>query len=57
MLPRHDDIFVLTCDGEPITLNFGDEEQLKMAVETINSLVEAIEKTAPGVKDNFGIEV
>ena len=56
ILPEHEDIFVLPFYGEPIVLNFGNQEQLKAAADTINSMVEAVEQTDPWVKDNFGIE-
>ena len=56
MLPQHPDIFVLPFYGEPITLNFGNEEQLKLAADKINLMVEAVEKSDPWVKDTFNIE-
>ncbi|AFZ37779.1 t-RNA-binding domain-containing protein [Stanieria cyanosphaera PCC 7437] len=56
MLPKHEDIFVLPYYGAAITLNFGNEEQLKAAVHTINEMVEAVEKSDPWVKATFGIE-
>lgn len=56
VLPQHPDIFVLPFYGEPITLNFADEQQLKAAVETINNMVDAVETSDPWVKETFGIE-
>jgi len=56
VLPQHPDIFVLPFYGEPITLDFGDEQQLKAMVETINNMVEAVEKSDPWVKETFGID-
>ncbi|WP_144876483.1 RNA ligase family protein [Hyella patelloides] len=56
MLPKHENIYVLSFYGEPITLNFGNKEQLKAAAETINNMVEAVEKSDPWVKATFGIE-
>ncbi|WP_198139203.1 RNA ligase family protein [Crocosphaera chwakensis] len=55
-LPEHEDIFVLPFYGDPITLNFGDVEQLKTASDTINQMVESVEEVDPWVKDTFGIE-
>lgn len=56
MLPKHEDIYVLPYYGEAIILNFGNEEQLKAAADTINEMVEAVEKLDPWVKATFGIE-
>lgn len=56
MLPKQQDIYVLPFYGSPITLNFGDKEQLKAAADTINKMVEAVEKSDPWVKATFGIE-
>jgi hypothetical protein len=56
MLPQNEDIYVLPYYGEAITLNFGNEEHLLAAVDTINNMVEAVEKSDPWVKDTFGIE-
>ncbi len=56
MLPKHEDIFVLPFYGEPITLNFGNKEELQVAAETINNMVEAVETLDPWVKSTFGIE-
>ena len=56
MLPQHDDIYVLPFYGDPITINFGNEERLKFAAETISKMVEDVEKTDPWVKDTFEIE-
>ena len=56
MLPKHKDIYVLPFYGQPITLNFGNKEQLKAAADTINEMVEAVEKRDPWVKETFGIE-
>ena len=56
ILPTHEDVFVLPYYGEPVDLNFGDAKQLQAAVDTINQMVEAVEKIDPWVKDNFGIE-
>ena len=56
MLPKHEDIYVLPFYGSPITLNFGNKEQLKAATDTINEMVKAVEKSDPWVKDTFGIE-
>lgn len=56
MLPRHEDIFVIPYYGEAITLNFGNEEQLQAAADTINKMVEAVEEVDPWVKATFGIE-
>lgn len=55
-LPEHKDIFVLPFYGDQITLNFGDVEQLKIATDKINQMVESVEKVDPWVKDTFGIE-
>lgn len=55
-LPEHEDIFVLPFYGDPITLNFSDVEQLKIASDTINEMVESVEKVDPWVKETFGIE-
>ncbi len=56
ILPKHEDIFVLPFYGEPITVNFGNKEQLQTAAETINNMVEAVETLDPWVKSTFGIE-
>lgn len=56
ILPPHPDIFVLPFYGDPITLDFGDEQQLKAKVETLNQMVEAVEQSDPWVKEIFGIE-
>ena len=56
ILPQHDDIYVLPFYGVPITINFGDEIQLQSAAETINKMVEDVEKIDPWVKDTFDIE-
>ena len=56
ILPTHEDVFVLPYYGEPVDLNFGDAKQLQAAADTINQMVEAVEKIDPWVKDNFGIE-
>ena len=56
MLPPHEDIFVLPYYGQPLDLNFGDTKQLQAAADSINQMVEAVEKIDPWVKDNFGIE-
>ena len=56
MLPNHENIFVLPFYGEPITLNFGNTEQLKTAADRINNMVEAIEVLDPWVKETFGIQ-
>ena len=55
-LPEHPDIFVIPFYGEPITIDFDNEEQLKSVAETINRMVEEVEKVDPWVKDTFGIE-
>ena len=55
-LPQHKDIFVLPFYGKPINIDFGDREQIKSVAETINKMVEDIEKIDPWVKDTFGIE-
>jgi tRNA-binding EMAP/Myf-like protein len=55
-LPQHEDIFVIPFYGETITLNFGDVEQLKTVLETINKIVESVEAIDPWVKDTFAIE-
>ncbi|MDJ0648092.1 MAG: RNA ligase family protein [Xenococcaceae cyanobacterium MO_188.B19] len=56
MLPKHEDIFVLPFYGEPVTLNFGNKEELQVAAETINNMVETVETLDPWVKSTFGIE-
>ena len=56
ILPKHQDIYVLPFYGSPITLNFGNKEQLEAAANTINEMVEAVEKSDPWVKATFGIE-
>lgn len=56
MLPEHADVFVLPWYGEPITLDFGDETELKAAVERLNAMVEEVERCDPWVADVFGIE-
>ncbi|MDJ0533807.1 MAG: RNA ligase family protein [Xenococcaceae cyanobacterium MO_207.B15] len=55
-LPEHPDIFVLPFYGEPVTINFGNETQLQDAADTINKMVEDVEKLDPWVKATFGIE-
>ena len=56
ILPQHPDIYVLPFYGEPITLNFGNKEQLKLAADQINQMVDAVEKSDPWVKNTFRIE-
>ncbi len=56
ILAPNEDIFVLPYYGQPVNLNFGDAKQLQAAADTINQMVEAVEKIDPWVKDNFGIE-
>lgn len=56
ILPQHPDIYVLPFYGDPITLNFGNKEQLKLAADKINQMVETVEKSDPWVKGTFGIE-
>ncbi|MEM7593356.1 MAG: RNA ligase family protein [Cyanobacteria bacterium P01_A01_bin.83] len=56
ILPEHQDIFVLPYYGEPVTLDFGDGDQLQTAANTINQMVEKVETLDPWVKSNFGVE-
>lgn len=56
VLPKHEDIYVLPFYGQPITLNFGNREQLKAAADTINKMVKTVERSDPWVKETFGIE-
>jgi len=56
ILPQHEDIFILPYYGQPVDLNFGDRKQLQAAADTINQMVEAVEKVDPWVKENFGVE-
>lgn len=55
-LPEHQDIFIIPFYGEPVIIDFGDREQINSAAETINRMVEEVEKLDPWVKDTFGIE-
>ena len=55
ILPEHEDIFVLPYYGEPVTLDFGNKERLQAATEQINSMVAAVEKVDPWVKETFGV--
>jgi len=53
--PRHPDVFVLPWTGEDITLDFGDEDSLKAAVESFNKVVASVEKEDPWVKEQFEV--
>ena len=56
VLPEQEDIFVLPYYGEPVRLDFGNKERLQAATEQINSMVAAVEKVDPWVKETFGVE-
>lgn len=56
IVPAKEDVFVLPYYGEPIILDFGNEARLREAADTINSWVEAVEKSDPWVKETFGID-
>lgn len=56
LLPSHPDIFVLPFLGEPLTLDFGNRDQLESAANSINQLVSEVEQIDPWVKATFGIE-
>lgn len=55
-LPEHKDVFVIPFYGEPLTIDFGNKEQIQSVAETINKMVEDVEKIDPWVKDTFDIE-
>ena len=55
-LPKHPDIFVLPFYGDPITLDFANKAQLQTSIDTINQMIEDVEKIDPWVKDVFEIE-
>lgn len=56
LLPSHPDIFVLPFMGEPLTLDFGNRDQLESVANAINQLVSEVERIDPWVKATFGIE-
>ncbi|ABW25380.1 RNA ligase family protein [Acaryochloris marina] len=56
LLPSHPDIFVLPFMGEPLTLDFGNRDQLESVANAINQLVSEVEQIDPWVKATFGIE-
>lgn len=55
-LPAHNDIFVIPFHGEPITIDFGNKEQLHYFAGVLNKIVDDVEKVDPWVKNTFGIE-
>ena len=55
-LPDHDDIFVIPFYGDPITIDFGNKEQLIYLTDVLNKIVYDVEKVDPWVRDTFGIE-
>lgn len=56
LLPSHPDIFVLPFMGEPLTLDFGNRDQLESVANAINQLVSEVEQIDPWVKATFGLE-
>ena len=55
-LPDHADIFVLPFYGDPIELDFSNQDQLKTQADTLNQWVETVERIDPWVKETFGVE-
>ncbi len=54
--PHHNDIFVLPFYDNPITIDFGDQAQLKSQTEVLNQMVQEVENLDFWVKETFGIE-
>lgn len=56
VLPEHKDVFVLPWYGPELTFNYADKASLQSHVDTINTMVEDVERCDPWVKDTFGFE-
>ena len=56
LLQPHPDVYVLPFTGEPLTLDYGNRDQMESVTTTLNQLIAEVEQTDPWVKDTFGIE-
>lgn len=54
-VPEDRDVYVIPWEGDDITMDFSNAEQLQKSANIINKMVEYVELCDPWVKDKFGI--